>query len=367
MEFNNEQYINLSEKDIEMLTWIYRLRFLTVNQISRAFVNNNSNYTYVKMWRLKSKKQGRCLVRTEPLMDNKVAGRRKITSCYYLTDKAIRALGLGTEPAIRHINKLEQPKRAKQNEFFVEWYLKEWPNWAYLDAREVKAEKNLNRKAHFFAAFQDLSSPSGELNDQSSYQLLYFVSAEPSKQQIIEIQRELIRHAELGFKKASIFFEDKIGYDLFGSGQYNTASLQKLPYEIGVKLVPALGPRKKGLPKIINNILAEMGYASVKITTGPAITFTNKVVKAPNGQERYLVELLTNDTGIRVALQQYTHDVYKTDGRQVAAWALEELKDEYEKYFPKEAYPHITFFYVPRKTLLAALTREEQEVEEKTS
>ena len=68
MEFNNEQYINLSEKDIEMLTWIYRLRFLTVNQISRAFVNNNSNYTYVKMWRLKSKKQGRCLVRTEPLI-----------------------------------------------------------------------------------------------------------------------------------------------------------------------------------------------------------------------------------------------------------------------------------------------------------
>ena len=107
--------------------------------MSVATIENNtpatiSPFSIRNQWEIEWAEDNPCLLytsRTEPLMDNKVAGRRKITSCYYLTDKAIRALGLGTEPAIRHINKLEQPKRAKQNEFFVEWYLKEWPNWAY--------------------------------------------------------------------------------------------------------------------------------------------------------------------------------------------------------------------------------------------
>lgn len=315
--------MGLTGRDLNILGDIYRVKTLTLNQIARIHFRT---FPYAKKRMNILYNEG--YLHKKPLIKDQ-GGKRGV--CYYISEKGLDAIEVvSTVPAMRMVDGTQQPYRVNINEIFVSIATSGWPNWIWLDSREVKSEFKLNRSLKISGAIQEVKTSENELESMPTYGV-YFIPNDSAEKYVIEVKREIARNSDSSLlNKYIIFFEgDKEGktnknYINFGTDKLGAFSLMKLPYKLGLKLIPLLGPNGEGVNLITKYLLDTLPVKSDKITT-----FTDQKI-IYNQEEYYFVELLTNDLAKRYYLQQYTQG--EAD-RNVLALVFEHQLQEYKDAF----------------------------------
>jgi hypothetical protein len=312
---------NLTERDLEILLSIYKYRTLTTRQLKTLFFEDVKGYHYRRIYLLK--KEG-YLGKTEPI----VKQGRKYTSCYFVTEKAIKLLyDKGLIDKIKsardlRIDGIRLVYLVDVNEVYVQ--LKKY-GWDMLDSRETKEKLNINRNNLIQGMLY---------HDEGEKYGLYVLSNDP---QDITVQRLMTEIKELRseFETVIVLAKTQDGYGDFTEKLKQMmpqirVDVKVMPYDIGLLVLKAIGKpsgRKKlfGQYGIVNEVVSDVFEYTVM----------------HRGEEKYIVELLSNSTEVKRKLFAYSPLSYKVTGKKVTVltWRgfVEDLKEEFRDY------PHIEF------------------------
>ncbi|NLZ95549.1 MAG: hypothetical protein GX921_06985 [Bacteroidales bacterium] len=321
----------MTPRDLEILSHLYKVKVMSINQIHRLYFPNSSKYASKRMNHLR--KLGYVTTKA------KVVGKgRKETSCYYVTDKGIREVGIETTvPASTMLLGKLQDYRLKVSELFVNISLSPWSDWYWLDSKEVKKEFKLNRSTNISGGLQEINTERKERGKMPTYGV-YVITNHASENKIKEIRREIENISKGPLNKFIIFCEGNEegtrndNYTLFGVDKLEAVSLMKVPYRLGLKLIPLLGPRKEGIRLITKEVLNTYPVKSDTITP-----FADQAITV-NNEEYYFVELLTNDLATRYFLKEYAQEV--TD-KKILALVFEHQVQEYKDAFRNNTNIHL--------------------------
>lgn len=308
--------LRLTERDCSLIKDLNRVKVLTIRQIKELYFKDKPKYAHRRLGMLKEAGY----VQTKPLMETKYKGR-KITTCFYVTDKAVRELGLEASMQMSRIMEGHlQNLRVKVNDIFVMIQRSNWP-WIWLDSREIKKQKGLNRSAEINGAIK--------LVDNFSNDITYAVYCLPEKisdKKIYEIKYEINRHSISGFNHVIVFCETKDVFDRFGNEELNTTSLLKLPFKFGLDLLSFLGPKNENISIITNYMLRSEPFKS---SVSP---YTNQEIYY-EGQRYQFVEFLTNDLARINFVKTYGKQFTENGKNGILALVFDSLYQDYEKFF----------------------------------
>lgn len=320
---------NLTERDYEILLTLYKYRTMTTRQIKKLFFENVEKYHYRKMYLLK--KDG-YLGKTEPI----VKYRQKVTSCYFVTNKAIKVLyDMGM---IKRMNRAIDVRvdgirlvyLVDVNEVYVQ--LKSF-GWDMYDSRETKERYNINRNSLIQGTLY---------HDENESYGFYVLSNDPED---ITVQRLISEMIEMRSEIESVIVLAKTqdGYGEFSERLKKElpqvkVDVRVMPYDIGLLVLKAIG-KPSGRLKLFSHY----GFVEKVVSDVSEYTVRHK------GEEKYIVELLSNSTDVKRRLFAYSPLKYKVTGKKVIVltWRgfVEDLREEFMDY------PHIEFEGIKGKHL----------------
>jgi len=326
----SKKYIeNLTERDIEILMSLYKHRTLTTRQIKSLFFRDVKGYHYRRIYLLK--KEG-YLGETKPL----VKYRSKYTSCYFLTDKAIKYL--------YDLGKIKRILRAKDlrisgmrlvylvdvNEVFVQM---KQHGWDMYDSRDTKEMFNINRGSYIQGMLH---------HDEGEKYGLYVLTNDPQEETVHRLITE-IKELRSEMESIIVLAKTQDGYGAFTEKLKQDMpqvriDVRVMPYDIGMLVLKAIG-KPTGRMKLFEK------YGKVQVIPSDVSDYT----VMHRGEEKYIVELLSNSTEIKRKLFAYSPLAHKVAGKKVMVltWRgfIEDLKEEYQMY------PHIEFEGVTARLL----------------
>lgn len=324
--------LQLTERDINIIKDIHKVKVLTIRQIRRLYFKEKTSYASRRMIMLKQNGY----VQTKPL-NNK--NGRKETTCYYLTEKATRELELEASVAASRIMSGHlQDLRVQVNEIFVMIQTTNWP-WIWLDSREIKKEMGLNRSSEIVGGIKIVENFA---NGGNTYGV-YLISNNTSDKKINDIKFEINRNALTGLNRVIVFCETKDAFYRFGSEDLNTTSLIKLPFKFGLSILSFLGPKSKNISSLTKEILGTEPY---EFTVVP---YTNLAIDYE--YEKYqFVDFLTNDLAkvnfVKIFGKQFT----ESSKCKILALVFDELYSEYEQVFRNSDY--IKLLKIPHSLII---------------
>ncbi|WP_028987596.1 replication-relaxation family protein [Thermicanus aegyptius] len=314
----------INERDLEILSAIYKHRVLTTEQIAEMFFDGKKNYCYRKLYLMKNTGL------IESYSRIKKEGRAT-TGGYYITDKGITLLHKNGKieskvPAANNrVNQKQIGYLAKVNQIFLELAKS---GWQYKDSREVKREENRNRGD---LVQGKLISPAGV-----EYEI-YYLEDKAKEVAIVKVIKEITFIAKT--TNIAVFFGGETSFRNFieKSNQLRLVmggEILLLPYNFGIRYLKHYASDEE--------LFQALGKEVIK-SDHPWLKWISK-----EGGE-YLVNLLTNDYMMIFNLTRMTEEQKQKYGREIKVLVANRMVSEYQKYFRDQHF--ITFESIDIKDL----------------
>ncbi|MBA4533813.1 hypothetical protein [Brevibacillus halotolerans] len=318
----------LTQRDLELLLGLHKMRTLTIKQIHDTyFSNNGKGYTYLRLHQLKMAG----LVECWPLVNE--AGRKN-GACYCNTDKAIKILierewidpnGLQNNTIIRKSSKNRPSKKIRQsiierNGIFLAL---ENVGWEYIEQRDYKRIRGLNRGSVIKGGIKSI--------DGKEY-ALYILEKKPREYTLEKLIFEL-KNSTL--KNIVILMKGKQFYNqIVNDKQIVNEELNILPFKIGVKILKRF-PSEASLVKLFTS-LGEVSTVRNRHMFGKYVVTTN------TGEQKYICNYLFGDEMAIRFLKKYTWDRYELDGKKAMLFIWDNQILELGK-----GYEHVEIVQIP--------------------
>jgi len=278
----------ITERDKKMLKELYEIRALGAGQIKRAFYEGNG-YGYNRIRQLH--KNG--------YLDGKpfVEGRKKVTQVYWVTNKAIKEVGI---PDARAANKNKpqnhflMKRQLLINEVYVRIRQLEEKNqleagsiWEWRDSRYLKTSSlgDINRGDTISAGL--LNKTTGEI-----YGVYLPGRTVNDAEQLEKLQAEIDRHKSL--RNNIIFCTDEELFKTYSTIKPTGRSLKIMPHLSGINIFYNLYTAEDALKKAYSEYLG-IKLEDIRNETMPFATHST--------DEYYLTEYLTGDIMIKFCIR----------------------------------------------------------------
>ncbi|AYB41754.1 hypothetical protein D5F52_26740 (plasmid) [Brevibacillus laterosporus] len=318
----------LTQRDLEILFGLHKMRTLTIKQIHDTyFSNNGKGYTYLRLHQLKMAG----LVECWPLVNEE---GRKNGACYCNTDKGINILierglidstGSKRNTIIRKSSKNRPSKRIRKSiiEHNGIFLALENVGWEYIEQRDYKRIRGLNRGSVIKGGIKSI--------DGKEY-ALYILEKTPREFTLEKIIFEL-KNSSL--KNIIILMKGKRYYNqIVNDKQIINEELNILPFRIGVKILKRF-PSEASIVKLFTSL------GEVSIVRNRHM-FGKYVVTTRTGEQKYICNYLLGDEMAIRFLKKYTWDRYELDGKKVVLFIWDNQFLELGK-----GYEHVEIVQIP--------------------
>lgn len=308
----------LTDRDIELMKDLFRLRVLTTDQIYRLYFHNTSKgYCYQRLHKLRKKG----LITSKSIFYD---GERKV-AVYSLTDMGIRELVKQGELDTYVQAKDIRPK-ASQRAYIIQindlYCILAQKGWKLIDSREIKEKFGIHRGNTVQGALIDLDE---------NMTGIFIIMNDPKEETIIKVAKDI---PQSKIPNVMVLCKDLNGFERFFqyiSNNFIVAnSIKVMPYKLAERLLYTF-PSEQAF---INHFTRWGKIEPIHSKLGFEYTIEM------NGRKHYFVEMLRFDIMLLDSLKRYTPDRYQMDGTGVKlfAWSIyaEKIKELFKKY------PHIS-------------------------
>lgn len=313
-----EEKLTLTVRDEKILRDIYRFRTMTVRQIKEVHFKTAKWSAYKRMKQLE--RFG--YVMSKPL----VVDGRKVSTCYYVTDMALRELGLSVTVPMR---KILEPRKQSYRVAVSQIYVALHGFYQFIDSRQTKYVYHLPKNAQV----------NGILKIGGVDWAVYLFKLDPEPLTVSMIFRELevIQHA--GLDHAVIFYQSPGTREAVGMDHRGMSGLRVMPYPLGLEVLKKLSSPRA----LLATPNLDLSGCRVEEAHEP---FADLLVHQGK-RIHYVTELLTGDLSKVYHLRNYTRDQAEARRRGVQVLVPEDDIFHYRAIF-SPGYGHVKLVPVPR-------------------
>ncbi len=309
--------------DINILSDLYQYRVLTTKQLAQRHFQDRDNISYLhrKLYILRNSGY----METKPLVNSK---KKREGSCHFIKDKGISFLR--QNGILHHPKKSDDIQVSKKRLYYIVNVNQimldlESSGWITKDSRDTKRIYRINRG--------DLIQGTITSPDHKTYAIYYLAENAPEIT-IVNVIKQIKRIKSPDLHNIAVFFSGENALNLFSQKQKELelvvgGELILLPFKFGIKYLQHFPTENQFVNFVTKN------YGTLAESDHPSFKYVLNI----NREEKYLINLLTNDAMKIFDIERYTIDEYKRHKRKLMALVTSRFYEKYHDMFIQQ--PHI--------------------------